>query len=93
MLKQKTFFQDPEHIYIHWPFCKSKCHYCDFLSFCNKQNEVENYHKVLCKQIELFALKQNLSIPIKTIFLGGGTPSLYPLNLLKNLFWCINIIF
>ncbi len=76
-----------EHIYIHWPFCNSKCYYCDFLSFCNKTNQDKEYHDVLCSQLKYF--KDNNS-KIKTIYIGGGTPSIYPLDLLKELFENLN---
>ncbi|MBU4269255.1 radical SAM family heme chaperone HemW [Candidatus Dependentiae bacterium] len=76
-----------EHIYIHWPFCNSKCYYCDFLSFCNKTNQDKEYHDVLCSQLKYF--KDNKS-KIKTIYIGGGTPSIYPLDLLKELFENLN---
>ncbi len=83
-----------EHIYIHWPFCRSKCYYCDFLSYCNKSNVAQEYHDVLCKQLVKFANDQkkdlNKKPTIKTIFLGGGTPSLYPLHLLEELFCIIH---
>ncbi|MBD3272962.1 radical SAM family heme chaperone HemW [Candidatus Dependentiae bacterium] len=72
-----------EHIYIHWPFCRSKCYYCDFLSFCNKEDYQQKYHNVLIEQIKKFKNTKK----IKTIFLGGGTPSIYPLDLLEELFF------
>ena len=59
-------------IYIHIPFCKRKCSYCDFISFSNKDNLIENYVKALKKEIKMFDfLKYNVT----TIYLGGGTPS------------------
>ena len=77
-----------EHIYIHWPFCRNKCHYCDFISFEKHEGFEEKYHKALCNQIKIwlknYSLKNKNSI--KTIFLGGGSPGLYPLSLLKKLF-------
>lgn len=79
--------QKIEHLYIHWPFCKNKCHYCDFISFEKHEGFEKEYHDALCVEINEFAKKhKNKFAPIKTFFLGGGTPSLYPLNLLKNLF-------
>jgi len=76
----------PEHIYIHWPFCKSKCYYCDFISFQNHEDFQQDYHKTLCAQVKDFRENHIESSPIKTIFFGGGSPSLYPLHLLKDLF-------
>ena len=39
-------------IYIHIPFCKKKCNYCDFISFCNKDNLIEDYIECLKKEIK-----------------------------------------
>ena len=59
-------------IYIHIPFCKKKCSYCDFVSFCNKDSLIENYLEALKKEIEKFIfIKYNVT----TIYIGGGTPS------------------
>ncbi len=58
-------------IYIHIPFCKSKCSYCDFNSYANKEELVDNYFDALEKEIKAFSLNES----IKTIYIGGGTPS------------------
>ncbi len=58
-------------IYIHIPFCKKKCYYCDFVSYCNKDNLIENYIKAVKKEIQM----QNIQSQITTIYIGGGTPS------------------
>lgn len=78
----------PKHLYIHWPFCSSKCHFCDFVAFEQHENYQEAYHKVLCKEIATFAQQIDPSADrtIDTIFLGGGTPSLYPLPWITELF-------
>ena len=91
----QKFNKTPEHIYIHWPFCKNKCHYCDFISFQNHEGFEQQYHNTLCKEIQNFSqnLKNQNQKSIKTIFLGGGTPSLYPKKLLKELFEILNKIF
>ncbi len=57
-------------LYIHVPFCKQKCLYCDFPSFSGKESLMLSYSKALAKDIEA-ASKMN----IKTIFIGGGTPT------------------
>lgn len=59
-------------IYIHIPFCKSKCYYCDFTSFSNKENKVKNYIECLKKEI---INKSTSKYIVKTIYIGGGTPS------------------
>ncbi len=61
-------------IYVHIPFCKSKCLYCDFNSFAKKDECIEPYIKSLIKEIEEYA-KVNKDILVKTIYIGGGTPS------------------
>ena len=59
-------------VYIHIPFCKSKCYYCDFNSYLGKECLLENYIKAVKKEIEEYDLKQ---YEIETIYIGGGTPS------------------
>lgn len=59
-------------VYIHIPFCKKKCNYCDFISFCNKDNLIEEYIECLKKEIKEFNF---LNKNVTTIYLGGGTPS------------------
>ncbi len=60
-------------IYIHTPFCKSKCRYCDFPSFSQKEYLAEEYFHCLVKEIQR---SEHKSKTISTIFFGGGTPSL-----------------
>ena len=61
-------------IYIHIPFCYKKCFYCDFVSYENKEDIIEEYIDALCMEI-----LQNAEIlseyTISTIYFGGGTPS------------------
>lgn len=77
----------PEHIYLHWPFCTSKCIYCDFISFQDHADFQIQYHRALCKEIESWSKSNTLPPkPLQTIFIGGGTPSLYPIDLMEELF-------
>lgn len=63
-------------IYIHIPFCKQKCYYCDFISYANKGEKVKEYIECLQKEIELESNKyKNEEYEITTIYIGGGTPS------------------
>lgn len=75
-----------EHIYLHWPFCKNRCHYCDFIALAKHEEFHKSYHQALIKEIDLIAQKSPQKQKLKTIFIGGGTPSLYPINLLEELF-------
>lgn len=70
-------------LYIHIPFCKRKCNYCDFYS-CTETKYIGEYINALCTHIEREApLYKNYEID--TIFFGGGTPSLIEPNDFKNL--------
>ena len=64
-------------IYIHIPFCQHKCDYCDFVSFSNKQEFIENYMEALKKEIHSYFQNKDFldSYNITTIYIGGGTPS------------------
>lgn len=59
-------------IYIHIPFCKKKCSYCDFISFANKEKYIEEYIKTLNEEILNTKVS---SYKTDTIYIGGGTPS------------------
>ena len=62
-------------IYLHVPFCRSKCLYCDFCSIPSAKNEtVEEYINALCKQIETVG-KRATDRVVDTVFIGGGTPT------------------
>jgi oxygen-independent coproporphyrinogen-3 oxidase len=64
-------------IYIHWPFCKSKCPYCDFNSHVREKIDTEIWLEAYLKEIDYFT--EYLSDKkIVSIFFGGGTPSLMP---------------
>ena len=81
-------------IYIHIPFCKSKCTYCDFASFPNEIGKAEAYFACLYKEIkaraELYKDKE-----VNTIYFGGGTPSFvepkYIYGALKLIYTTFNV--
>ena len=58
-------------IYVHIPFCKKKCDYCDFISYCDKGMLISDYIESVIKEIE----SQNIKSKITTVYIGGGTPS------------------
>ena len=67
-------------LYIHIPFCKQKCYYCDFLSFTKKNDLiVENYLNYLFKELRFYK-----NYNFKTIYVGGGTPSILSEELLEK---------
>ena len=69
-------------IYIHWPYCISKCPYCDFNSHKIKNYDQSEWLSAYENQIKYFKeylVSQNFKkIKLSSIFLGGGTPSLMP---------------
>ena len=71
-------------IYVHIPFCKSKCYYCSFCSFANSEKIYEEYFKTLNYEIENSALNYKNNI-VNTIFIGSGTPSVVPAIFIENL--------
>ena len=68
-------------IYVHIPFCKQKCYYCDFVSYCNKDNLIYDYVKAVKKEIRL----QNIQSQITTIYIGGGTPTYIDSQYIKEI--------
>jgi len=76
-------FPEPLSLYTHIPFCKAKCHYCDFISFENNEN-FENYTNSLINEICLKAPKY-ASFSVRTVFIGGGTPTILPTKMLKKI--------
>lgn len=63
-------------IYIHIPFCKKKCYYCDFISYQEKSELIEKYIESICLEIEIWKKTTNLKpYNVTTIYIGGGTPS------------------
>ena len=72
----------PLAIYIHWPFCKSKCPYCDFNSHVAEQIVAERWQAAYLKEIKYFAARVGKR-EVGSIFFGGGTPSLMPVDLVK----------
>ncbi len=65
-------------IYVHIPFCAKKCYYCDFISFPNREERINDYIEALKKEIEYVRIDALNSIEnqeITTIYIGGGTPS------------------
>lgn len=80
-------------IYVHIPFCKRKCNYCDFISYSNKENIIEDYIKCVCNEINDVGqeVAQNIkdkkidNLIVKTIYIGGGTPSVIDSQYIKQL--------
>ncbi len=73
-------------LYIHWPFCPYRCHYCPFVALASHDPFMERYHNALIKEIKDFGKNYQGKLPLDTIYFGGGTPSTYPDHLLLDMF-------
>ena len=84
-------------VYIHWPYCISKCPYCDFNSHKLKNHDPNDWLKAYKNQIkyfnEYFAIQDMKSIKLSSIFFGGGTPSLMQPRLVEQILLYINKFF
>lgn len=70
-------------LYVHIPFCKRKCHYCDFNSYENKEYLIEAYVNALIKEVDHY--KHN-NFYVNSIYFGGGTPSYINVYFLEKIF-------
>ncbi|MEO1224158.1 MAG: radical SAM family heme chaperone HemW [Pseudomonadota bacterium] len=64
-------------IYVHWPFCQSKCPYCDFNSHVRSEVDTDRWQRALLVELDHFAVETHGRL-VTSIFFGGGTPSLMP---------------
>lgn len=87
-----TTIPSPTSAYVHLPFCRKRCHYCDFpvvaLGSCLTQTQEEdprilNYIQLVCREIKATNIESNRNPPLETVFFGGGTPSLIPPRLVS----------
>lgn len=79
-------WQQYQAIYVHIPFCKQKCLYCDFASYaCFGEREMRTYTDALCHEIEVRAEEASNVAFGATIYFGGGTPSVLPTDCLERI--------
>ncbi len=71
-------------LYLHIPFCLKKCIYCDFTSFPHKEALFEAYTKALTEEIKIYGKKFNRP-KVNTIFFGGGTPTILPVQKIREI--------
>ena len=72
--------KDVDAIYIHIPFCDKKCEYCDFCTYINMEKEYRKYVDYLIREIRMYP-----KFKYDTIYFGGGTPSLLPVGMIKEI--------
>lgn len=78
--------QTPKNTYIHIPFCKSKCYYCAFTSTVNLKL-VDDYINAIVKEIK-YRYQNNIQ---DTLYFGGGTPSVLPVEYVKRIYNLFNL--
>ena len=72
-------------LYVHVPFCRARCAYCDFNTYAGLESLLPAYVAAACREIEVAGDRWGyLAVP--TVYLGGGTPSILPIELLAELF-------
>lgn len=76
--------KDKISLYIHIPFCIRKCLYCDFPSFSGMESIFDDYVRMLCREIDE-TYSDYRGMEVKSIFVGGGTPSVLPPALLGRI--------
>src|SRR4051794_21160573 len=67
---------DETGLYLHIPFCHARCGYCDFVTFTDKENQIDRYVEALCREIRAYAAQTAEPWTLSTVFFGGGTPSI-----------------
>ena len=76
--------ETPLGLYVHWPFCLSKCPYCDFNSHVSDSIDIDAFRESYRRELNYFA-GQISKRPLHSIFFGGGTPSLMPADLVEDI--------
>lgn len=67
-------------LYVHIPFCKQKCLYCDFNSYSGKENLIDSYCEALKKELQSYYFNE-----FQTVYFGGGTPSIIPAEKIEEI--------
>ena len=75
----------PKSLYLHIPFCKRRCFYCDFAITTGGENLRQQYVDALCQEITLTVAQIPPVKPLQTIFFGGGTPSLLSVSQVEQI--------
>ena len=76
---RRTTYDEPCGLYIHIPFCRCRCPYCDFYSIVYKADKAAEYVDIVTKQVK------KLNNKFHTVYIGGGTPSVLDTRLLRKL--------
>ncbi len=83
----------PLGLYIHIPFCKQRCSYCDFNSHSGLEDLYDQYIKSICVEIEKSVQEQTTFSEVVSIYFGGGTPSILPTHCLEKILTTCSSLF
>lgn len=83
---------DPIGLYLHIPFCTAKCGYCDFNSYAGHEHMIPTYGDTLLRDASLWA-EATTGRSVETVFFGGGTPSLTPVEQMEQILRGLERIF
>ena len=78
-------------LYFHFPFCKEKCFYCNFNSYSHCEHLIPDYFQALTLEVERYLTDTHQIV--KSVYLGGGTPSYLPCEYLTELLQYIKPLF
>jgi oxygen-independent coproporphyrinogen III oxidase len=80
-------------LYLHIPFCIHRCGYCDFNTYAGLQDLIPAYVRALCLEMEQVAAIAPERLRVHTVFFGGGTPSLLPIDALERILSTARLFF
>ncbi len=84
---------DTKSVYMHWPFCPYRCRFCPFVAMSGHDDHMQTYHAALMREVECFTRNYTGNKAIKTLYLGGGTPSTWPTNMLLDMLGILKDVF
>jgi len=80
-------------IYVHIPFCRKRCTYCDFNTYAGIESKIPAYVDSLINEINIFAEEWDVAPPVHSIYFGGGTPSLLSPQMVFRVLSAIESVF
>ena len=82
-------------VYLHIPFCRHRCAYCDFNTYAGQEARIPDYVAALQREVHFLTDTAPERFPVHTVYFGGGTPSLLPVlafeQILKTLSRCFEL--
>jgi oxygen-independent coproporphyrinogen-3 oxidase len=80
-------------VYLHIPFCRHRCAYCDFNTYAGLNYLIHDYVEAICREIQQISAIADEQIPVHTVYFGGGTPSLLPPHEIDRILTCLSHAF